>query len=60
MKATLGPLTHPVYLGLVVQDSTQKRIMDFNFSVAADQSQFAKFFVHENTDARSSPNDAKY
>src|ERR1700738_1956333 len=42
----------PFQLGLVVQHGAQKRIVDFNFSVVADQSQFAEF-VHEVTDAGS-------
>jgi hypothetical protein len=42
----------PLYLGLVVQNGAQKRIVDFNFSVVVDEPQFAEF-VHEETDAGS-------
>jgi hypothetical protein len=35
-----------------VQHSIQERIVDFNFSIVADESEFAEF-VHEKTDAGS-------
>src|ERR1700712_4275166 len=37
-------------LRLVIQHRVQKRAMDFDFSVVADQAEFAEF-VHEETDA---------
>src|SRR5882672_4076149 len=39
-------------LGLVVQNHVQQGIMDFQFSVVFDKSQFAEF-VHEKAHARS-------
>src|SRR5258705_11221559 len=40
------------YLGLVVQNHVQQGIMDFQFSVVFDKTQFAEF-VHEKAHARS-------
>ena len=39
-------------LGLVVQNHVQQGIMDFQFSVVFDKTQFAEF-VHEKAHARS-------
>src|SRR5438105_6725973 len=39
-------------LGLVVKDHVQQGMMDFQFAVVFDKSQFAEF-VHEKADARS-------
>src|ERR1700722_8239008 len=39
-----------VYLGLVVQHCMQQRIVDFDFSVIADEAEFAEL-VHEEADA---------
>src|ERR1700726_507666 len=40
------------YLGLVEQDHVQQGIMDLDFSIVFDKTQFAEF-VHEKTHARS-------
>src|SRR6202048_4353414 len=40
------------YLGLVEQDHVQQGIMDLDFSVVFDKTQFAEL-VHEKADARS-------
>src|SRR5215216_8160338 len=40
----------PMDLGFVVQDCIQERVMDFYFSVVADESEFAEF-VHKKADA---------
>jgi hypothetical protein len=40
------------YLGLVEQDHVQQGIMDLDFSVVFDKTQFAEF-VHEKAHARS-------
>ena len=51
-RLTLRSSAYPACFGLVVQNSIQKRIMDFYFSVVADEPEFAEF-VHEKTDAGS-------
>ena len=41
----------PVYLGLVVQDGIQQRVVNFDFSVVADEAKLAEL-VHEEAHAR--------
>jgi hypothetical protein len=50
LQSLLSFLRVPVYLGLVVQNRIQQRIVNFNFSVVTDQAKLAEF-VHEKAQA---------
>ena len=48
--------TIPLYLGLLMQNGIQQRIMNLDLSIVADESKLAEF-VHEGADAGSGRSD---